>query len=139
MENLLVLQLLLLEPLRLGLACSFIYSLMSPAGSGKTSFANTVSGSRMPVGNGLESCTTVVELSLPFMIDGRRAIILDTPGFDDTTKRNAEILENITQYLAKTSAAQIIPIMRIEKLLAGTMKGKELQESYTFSPFPKSV
>ena len=48
----------------------------------------------------MESCTTDVKLANEFTVDGRTVILIDTPGFDDTTKSDAEILRLIAAYLA---------------------------------------
>jgi len=58
------------------------------------------SGSQLSVGMGLTSCTAEVQLSNEFNIDGRRVILIDTPGFDDTNVSDAEILEKIAAFLA---------------------------------------
>jgi predicted GTPase len=50
----------------------------------------------------LESCTPEVQLANEFTLDGRRVILIDTPGFDDTTKSDTEILKNIGAFLATT-------------------------------------
>lgn len=48
---------------------------------------------------GLESCTNEVQTSQPFMLDNNRIILIDTPGFDDTTKSDTEVLKMIAAYL----------------------------------------
>jgi len=50
----------------------------------------------------LESCTPEVQLANEFALDGRRVILIDTPGFDDTTKSDTEVLKNIATFLATT-------------------------------------
>ena len=44
------------------------------------------------------SCTSEVAYS-NCTIDGRRVILIDTPGFDDTNVSDADILEGIAAYL----------------------------------------
>ena len=51
---------------------------------------------------GLESCTAEVKLADEFVLDGRTVTLIDTPGFDDTSKSDAEILETIAAFLATT-------------------------------------
>ena len=58
------------------------------------------SGSDLRVGIGLTSCTAKVELADEFILDGRRVILIDTPGFDDTNVSDAEILNMIAVFLA---------------------------------------
>ncbi|KAI0071419.1 hypothetical protein K474DRAFT_1669017 [Panus rudis PR-1116 ss-1] len=75
---------------------------MGATGSGKTTFINLLSGSKLRVGYGLHSCTAEVEAAQPFIVDGRSVTLIDTPGFDDTNKTEAEILALISQFLATT-------------------------------------
>ena len=63
-------------------------------------FIGVASGSQLPVGMGLESCTAEVQLSNEFIVDGRRVILIDTPGFDDTNISDAETLNRIAVFLA---------------------------------------
>jgi predicted GTPase len=50
----------------------------------------------------LESCTAEVQLANEFTLDGRRVVLIDTPGFDDTTKSDTDILRTIATFLATT-------------------------------------
>ncbi|KAJ7455268.1 P-loop containing nucleoside triphosphate hydrolase protein [Mycena galericulata] len=77
-------------------------AVMGPTGSGKTSFSNIVSGSNLRVGRSLQSCTSTVQLAPPFCLDGRWVTLIDTPGFDDTSKSDTDILTLIAAFLAKT-------------------------------------
>ncbi|KAH9942030.1 P-loop containing nucleoside triphosphate hydrolase protein [Amylocystis lapponica] len=75
-------------------------AVMGATGSGKSTFINLVSGSHLDVGNGLKSCTSSVETSRTFELFGRRVTLIDTPGFDDTTKSDTDILKMIALYLS---------------------------------------
>lgn len=74
-------------------------AVMGATGSGKTTFINVASGSDLRVGMGLESCTNEVQTSQSFMLDGKRVVLVDTPGFDDTTKSDTDVLKMIAAYL----------------------------------------
>ena len=50
----------------------------------------------------MASCTAEVTLADEFTLDGRRVILMDTPGFDDTSKTDTEILTIIATFLAST-------------------------------------
>jgi flagellar biosynthesis GTPase FlhF len=75
-------------------------AVMGATGSGKTTFINLASGSNLRVGRGLQSCTSIVQVAQPFELDGRSVTLIDTPGFDDTTKSDADILRMIAAFLA---------------------------------------
>ncbi|KAF8954017.1 P-loop containing nucleoside triphosphate hydrolase protein, partial [Flammula alnicola] len=79
-------------------------------GVGKSTFINTLLGDdRMTVGHSLKLCTlhlqpviitTELPTSLRNQLKGRRLIIVDTPGFDDTFLDDSEILRRISVWLA---------------------------------------
>ena len=54
----------------------------------------------MEVGYGLQSCTEKVKVTSPIPLDNREVYLIDTPGFDDTTKDEADILTSIAQFFA---------------------------------------
>ena len=49
---------------------------------------------------GLESCTAEVELTNEFTLDGRTVALIDTPGFDDTSRSDMDVLKMIATSLA---------------------------------------
>ncbi|KAF8896189.1 P-loop containing nucleoside triphosphate hydrolase protein [Infundibulicybe gibba] len=78
-------------------------AVMGATGSGKTTFINLASGqSDLEVGPGLQSCTNNIQATKPFKLDGREVVMIDTPGFDDTTKTDTEVLRMIALYLETT-------------------------------------
>ncbi|KAF9531056.1 P-loop containing nucleoside triphosphate hydrolase protein [Crepidotus variabilis] len=89
-----------------------LIAVMGPTGCGKSSFINLASGSEdMVVGSSLTSQTTEIKESRPFPVDpsdkkSRQVILLDTPGFDDTTRSDVEILKLIATYLQKSYAGK---------------------------------
>ena len=50
----------------------------------------------------LESCTAEVQVTDKFTLDDRLVTLIDTPGFDDTSKTDTEILKLIALFLATT-------------------------------------
>ena len=50
----------------------------------------------------LESCTAEVQVTDKFLLSGRPVTLIDTPGFDDTSKTDTEILKLIALFLAAT-------------------------------------
>ncbi|KAF9267985.1 P-loop containing nucleoside triphosphate hydrolase protein [Marasmius fiardii PR-910] len=77
-----------------------VIAVMGATGSGKTTFINSASGGTLRIGKGLQSCTSTVQLSPTFSLDGRQVTLIDTPGFDDTNKSDADILKMIAAFLA---------------------------------------
>jgi len=82
----------------------------------------------------LESCTAEVQIADEFDLDGRRVLLIDTPGFDDTSKSDTEVLRMIAAFLATTYAhthpSMESPIFKFDCLL-GTRKESSLLGSST--------
>lgn len=58
-------------------------------------FVNLVSGSSLDVGRGLESCTSEVQASTEFSFGEKQVVLIDTPGFGDTTLSDSDIWKTI--------------------------------------------
>jgi hypothetical protein len=61
-----------------------------------------ISGSHLAVGAGLKSCTSKVETAQTFELFDKLVTLVDTPGFDDTTVSDTDILKMIAVYLSTT-------------------------------------
>ncbi|KAF5329416.1 hypothetical protein D9619_009143 [Psilocybe cf. subviscida] len=75
-------------------------AVMGATGSGKTTFINLASNSTLQIGSGLHSCTSAVQIARSFELNGRTVTFIDTPGFDDATKSDADVLRMIAEFLA---------------------------------------
>jgi hypothetical protein len=79
--------------------------IFSTAQAMELQFINTVCGTTATkVNHGLDSCTTLLK---PVVVNipkgpfrGRRLVLVDTPGFDDTLRDDSEILHRIAFWLA---------------------------------------
>ena len=69
---------------------------------GHLQFVNLASGSDLQTGDDLESCTSEVQLANRFTLDGRTIALIDTPGFDDTSRSDVDVLKMIAAFLADT-------------------------------------
>ena len=96
-----------------------VLRLIGPTGSGKSTvsvpvaarhhsltlctsqFANKVSGAKYET-EGIISCTQDINLAPPFLLDGRKVTLVDTPGLDDTFKSTSEIFGLIAEFLKAT-------------------------------------
>ncbi|GJE89957.1 hypothetical protein PsYK624_060720 [Phanerochaete sordida] len=77
-------------------------AVMGATGTGKSTFINLLSGSALAVGQGLRSCTSKVEITSPFDFLGRSVALIDTPGFDDTSISDTQVLSMIAKFLSDT-------------------------------------
>lgn len=87
-----------------------IIPVMGPTGSGKSTFINILMGQVVTsVGHDLESHTAHIQHFTFFHPDfpNRRIVVIDTPGFDDTTVDDREILRRIAIWLARSYDANM--------------------------------
>ncbi|KAI6030599.1 P-loop containing nucleoside triphosphate hydrolase protein [Pisolithus orientalis] len=98
---------------------------MGATGTGKSTFVNLASGSKLPVGRGLQSCTSDVMTSKPFILNGNIVTLIDTPGFDDTNRSDTEILRSIAAYLSNTyeQGAKLAGIIYMHRISDTRMGG----------------
>jgi len=75
---------------------------MGLTGSGKSHFINQLVAGSVKEGHGMASETEKCQI-VWVGIGAERVAIVDTPGFDDSSKSDSEILEEIVQYLLKQS------------------------------------
>ncbi|KAF8896196.1 hypothetical protein BD779DRAFT_1466201 [Infundibulicybe gibba] len=89
------------------------------------SFINLLSSSNLEVGEGLHSCTDRVQVAQPFNLDGWKMTLLDTPGFDDTTKTDTHVLDMIATYLkeAYVGGKKLTGIIYIHRISDNRMGG----------------
>ncbi|KAF9261220.1 hypothetical protein L218DRAFT_870577, partial [Marasmius fiardii PR-910] len=70
------------------------------SGSGKTTFINKAGHLDLLVGHGIQSCTQTVQAAAPFGFEGHQVTLIDTPGFDDDTITDVDVLKMITTFLS---------------------------------------
>ncbi|KAK7047871.1 hypothetical protein VNI00_006199 [Paramarasmius palmivorus] len=103
---------------------SVTIAVMGATGSGKTTFINQAGNYNLPVGHGLQSCTKNIQAAQPFKFNGCQVTLIDTPGFDDTTTTDTDVLKMIGEYLAKTykggkKLAGVVYLHRISDMRMG--------------------
>ena len=76
-----------------------VIMVMGVTGSGKSSFINHIADQNVRVGHSLASCTTDPETHTARLRDGQTVYLIDTPGFDDTTRSDSEVLRGIAFFL----------------------------------------
>ncbi|KAF8606256.1 hypothetical protein BDV93DRAFT_604752 [Ceratobasidium sp. AG-I] len=79
-----------------------IIAVCGGTGVGKSTFINDASGGNLLVGHMQKSCTETVQLAPLFELEGRDIQLVDTPGFDDSTMTDSEILKRLASFLKTT-------------------------------------
>ncbi|KAI0595748.1 P-loop containing nucleoside triphosphate hydrolase protein, partial [Biscogniauxia sp. FL1348] len=75
-----------------------LIAVMGLTGTGKTTFINRLSGANLETNDGLRSCTKSIAIA-SINLEGHEAVLIDTPGFDDTDVQDTDILKEIAAYL----------------------------------------
>ncbi|KAF7327942.1 GTP-binding protein A [Mycena kentingensis (nom. inval.)] len=104
---------------------SQVIAIMGATGTGKTSFVNKASGCNFRVGQSLESCTPGIQATPPFKLSDHSVTLVDTPGFDDSTRSDTDILKLIATFLAKTyeSGKKLTGVIYIHRISDNRMGG----------------
>ncbi|KAK1753955.1 P-loop containing nucleoside triphosphate hydrolase protein [Echria macrotheca] len=82
-----------------------VFAVMGVTGVGKSTFISQVcevgpDRNQPVIGEELQSCTEDIESYPCILSDGRRVVLLDTPGFGDTIRSDDEIMCQIVEFIA---------------------------------------
>ncbi|KAF8243439.1 P-loop containing nucleoside triphosphate hydrolase protein, partial [Wilcoxina mikolae CBS 423.85] len=106
-----------------------IILVLGETGSGKSSFINTISPNSVEVGHDLTAYTQVPE-SVEVDIDDRVALLVDTPGFNDTHRSDTQILWEIARTLISQMelGAKLRGVLYLYDISAARMTGSSLRQ-----------
>ncbi|KAH0559031.1 hypothetical protein GP486_004369 [Trichoglossum hirsutum] len=103
-------------------------------GAGKTTFISKATGrSDLVIGHGVEACTQDI-LPVTVEVGGRKVTLIDTPGFDDTYKSDADILQLIANYLATTYEQGVLltGLILLQPINGNRVQGSERKRTRLF-------
>lgn len=114
-----------------------IIAVMGPTGVGKSTFIDLATGlGGRTVGNTLESCTAHVQaVRTSHPTAGKPIVFVDTPGFDDSTMSDTEVLRMIAEWLEKTYKRQIklAGIIYMHRISDNRMAGAPQKNLHVFA------
>ncbi|KAG9251956.1 P-loop containing nucleoside triphosphate hydrolase protein [Emericellopsis atlantica] len=76
-----------------------VIAIMGVTGSGKSTFISLLADQSLEIGHSLNSCTVHVGV-YSFSLGDQTVYLIDTPGFDDTSRPDSEILKDIAFFFA---------------------------------------
>ncbi|KAI6750892.1 hypothetical protein HG530_014342 [Fusarium avenaceum] len=97
-------------------------------GAGKSSFVSCCTGHHETVSHGLHSCTNNIDV-FEYTTKGQRVFLIDTPGFNDTTRSDVETLEILATYLGASYAngVRIHGVLMLHPITNNRMSGSSLR------------
>lgn len=118
-----------------------VVPVMGATGVGKSTFINNFMGTEdaVIVGHDLKSCTAQLTpvisfITQPAHLQGKRLVLVDTPGFDDTYTSDSEILRRIAIWLASSydSKMKLGGIIYLHNISQPRMLGSDRQNLEVF-------
>jgi myosin heavy subunit len=109
-------------------------AIMGVTGSGKSQLIRLCSKSEsVKIGHNLRSCTQDVK-EHTFMYRGKRIHLIDTPGFDDTTRTDREVLDEVARWFgtAYQNNIQLTGILYLQRITDVRMAGTALNNLRMF-------
>ncbi|SPJ82036.1 uncharacterized protein FTOL_09441 [Fusarium torulosum] len=97
-------------------------------GAGKSSLVAHCTGHIATLSHGLHSCTNNIDV-FEHTVKGQRVFLIDTPGFNDTTRSDVETLEILATYLGASYAngVRIHGVFMLHPITNNRMSGSSLR------------
>ncbi|KAK4133945.1 P-loop containing nucleoside triphosphate hydrolase protein [Trichocladium antarcticum] len=110
-----------------------VIAVMGVTGSGKSTFISLLAAQSVRVGHSLASCTADIGI-YSFSHGDRTVHLIDTPGFDDTSRSDTEILKEIAFFLAALYArkVQLAGIIHLHRITDPRIQGSALKSLHIF-------
>lgn len=80
-----------------------VIAVMGITGTGKSTFIHNVTQQDVVIGTGIESQTQEVAV-IKTILEGKEVWFIDTPGFDDTHRTDAQVLDQVGSCLGSNYA-----------------------------------
>ncbi|KAI1680562.1 Outer membrane protein [Pyrenophora tritici-repentis] len=107
---------------------------MGVTGAGKSSFIDLCTGQKIGVGQGLRSHTQEIG-EFAFMLSANlRVHLVDTPGFDDTDRKDTDVLRDIAGWLgvSYTNKKRLSGMIFLHRIIDPRMQGSAKRNLFMF-------
>ncbi|KJZ70207.1 hypothetical protein HIM_10393 [Hirsutella minnesotensis 3608] len=110
-----------------------VIAIMGVTGSGKSTFISLLAEQPVQVGHSLNSCTVDIGV-YSFTLGDRSIYLIDTPGFDDTTRSDTDVLKDIAFFLATiyTKRVRLAGIIYLHRITDPRMQGSAVKNLHMF-------
>ncbi|EEU41567.1 uncharacterized protein NECHADRAFT_54135, partial [Fusarium vanettenii 77-13-4] len=111
-----------------------VIAVMGVTGAGKSTFIGKVTGQDVKVGHSLISHTTAVGV-FPYQQSPNRCVYLvDTPGFDDTTRTDTEVLKDVAFFLSQIyrKDVKLAGIVYLHRITDNRVRGSSMKNLKMF-------
>ncbi|KAL2672799.1 hypothetical protein Neosp_013515 [[Neocosmospora] mangrovei] len=111
-----------------------VIAVMGVTGAGKSTFIGKVTGQDVKVGHSLISHTAAVGV-FPYQQSPNRCVYLvDTPGFDDTTRTDTEVLKDVAFFLSQIyrKNVKLAGIVYLHRITDNRVRGSSIKNLKMF-------
>ncbi|KAM0232476.1 hypothetical protein ACHAP5_010729 [Fusarium lateritium] len=111
-----------------------VIAVMGVTGAGKSTFINQVTGQQVGIGHGLKSHTAGVSIYTHRINADQCVYLVDTPGFDDTSKNDTEILKEVAFFFSQIykNRVQLGGIIYLHRITDNRVSGTALKNLTMF-------
>jgi len=116
------------------MASPCVVAIMGVTGAGKSSFIKLVTGNeKITIDHGMESETSKIT-GYNTWVQGRQYVLVDTPGFDDTSLSDTHVLKMLAAWLESTyrSGTKLSAILYVHPITQTRMQGTALRNLTMF-------
>ncbi|KAL6918254.1 hypothetical protein FSST1_009749 [Fusarium sambucinum] len=111
-----------------------VIAVMGVTGAGKSTFIHHVTGQTVGIGHGLASHTIGVSIYTHRIAQDRCVYLIDTPGFDDTSRSDTEVLKEIAFFFSQIykKNVQLAGIIYLHRITDNRVSGSALKNLSMF-------
>ncbi|KAM0369796.1 hypothetical protein ACHAPY_010974 [Fusarium culmorum] len=111
-----------------------VIAVMGVTGAGKSTFIHHVTGQQVGIGHGLTSHTIGVSIYTHRVTPERCVYLIDTPGFDDTSRSDTEVLKEVAFFFSQLyrKNVQLAGIIYLHRITDNRVSGSALKNLSMF-------